>query len=979
MRRRILAFGLVAGLVISTSTALGTDRLVPSVYPTIQAGIDAAGPGDTVIIAENVYTGAGNRDVDFGGKVITVRSADPNNPAVVAATVIDCQSSARGFYFHSGETASSVLAGLTISNGYADNGGGVRCEGSSPTIRNCVFSGNAAEYDGGGVGNEGCSPTVTGCVFTGNSAANSSGGGVCNYNCSSLMVTNCVFTGNTAYWGGGIENWESSTIVTNCIFAGNTASLGGGIGNWDGSPTIVNCTFNGNSADNGGGIESFGDSNPDVSNCILWGDSASDGPEIHGDCSISYSDVEGGHAGAGNIDADPCFIDAAGGDYHLQVDSPCIDSGTNSPTGGLPETDIDGDPRVMGWCVDMGADEFPMTAVPVHVLVPNGGEVLMAGEVYTIRWESEGDVSEVVIEYSINNGSSWIGVDPPNAGNSGSYDWLVPTVNSNLCLVRVSDADDPSAPDTSDDVFAIEATEPAIIIITPESGPQATYMKIEGTDFGVTPNEVLFDGIASDDIVSWGDTAIFCRVPEISGQSSVEVHRVDGAVSNSMTFTVTTSDTIHVDLTNTTGIENGTTNFPFSRIQRGIDAAGEGAEVVVKVGTYAGDGNRDIDFGGRTITVRSVDPNHPGIVANTIIDCNGSDVEPHRGFHFHNGEDGNSVLAGLTITNGYAPNDVWDERWFPAGGGIYCDTSSPTINNCRLINNYSNGKGGGIYCGYSSAQIIGCTITNNIASYGEGGGIALIHGNPKIDKCEIIGNGISTGNNRGALYLGKCNAQVTNSFFTGNKSQWCIYCGYSGNYTITNCTIVRNRKWAWGSAIHCKGATTTVANCICRDNSYGGDGNREIKDATSVTYTNVEGGLPGEGNIDADPCFVSGPDGDYYLSQIAAGQAVDSPCVDAGSDTAVSLCMDQCTTRTDGANDVGVVNMGYHYGDCHCGSNVADLDDDLDVDFVDYAILAGQWLEEPGVPSADIAPEGGDGIVNESDLAILVDEWLWGL
>ncbi|MHC4499936.1 MAG: LamG-like jellyroll fold domain-containing protein, partial [Planctomycetota bacterium] len=442
----------------------GADRLVPSVYPTIQAGIDAAGPGDAVIIAEGIYTDANNRDLDFGGKAITVRSTDPNNPAVVAATVIDCQSSARGFYFHSGETASSVLAGLTISNGYADNGGGVRCEGSSPTIRKCVFSGNAAESDGGGIGNEGCSPTVTGCVFTGNSAANSSGGGICNYNCSSLIVTNCVFTGNTAYWGGGIENWESSTIVTNCIFAGNTATVGGGIGNWEGSPTIVNCTFNGNSADYGGGIESFGDSNPDVSNCILWGDSALDGPEIYGDCSISYSDVEGGYAGAGNIDADPCFVDAVGGDYHLQEGSPCIDAGTNSPTGGLPETDIEGIARPVDGdldyvaLADMGAYEFAF-AEPVIGLSATEFEFTAdldganpADQILSV-WNGGAGTLNWVISYDCD----WLSVEPNSGSSTGEVNEVTLSVDisglaagSYYCELTISDPCALNSPRTVD-------------------------------------------------------------------------------------------------------------------------------------------------------------------------------------------------------------------------------------------------------------------------------------------------------------------------------------------------------------------------------------------------------------------------------------------------------------------------------------------------------------------------------------------------
>jgi hypothetical protein len=102
--------------------------------------------------------------------------------------------------------------------------------------------------------------------------------------------------------------------------------------------------------------------------------------------------------------------------------------------------------------------------------------------------------------------------------------------------------------------------------------------------------------------------------------------------------------------------ENGSREHPFDAIQEAIDAAVNGDAVIVLDGTYTGTGNRDIDFSGKAITVRSTDPNDPNIVASTVIDCNGTEIAPHRGFNFRSGEGPNSVLAGLTITNGYGPN-----------------------------------------------------------------------------------------------------------------------------------------------------------------------------------------------------------------------------------------------------------------------------------------------------------------------------------
>jgi hypothetical protein len=93
-------------------------------------------------------------------------------------------------------------------------------------------------------------------------------------------------------------------------------------------------------------------------------------------------------------------------------------------------------------------------------------------------------------------------------------------------------------------------------------------------------------------------------------------------------------------------------------------------------------------------------------------------------------------------------------------------------------------------------------------------------------------------------------------------------------------------------------------------------------------------------NIWADPRFVTGPMGDYYLSQIAAGETINSPCVDKGSDTAINLGMNIFTTRTDELRDEGTVDMGYHYAILP-GS--VDIDENLHVDCFDYSMLAADW------------------------------------
>lgn len=404
---------LAITLILFSAPAIGATIYVPGDYPTIQAGIDAASDGDTVLVADGTYTGEGNKNLEFGGKAITVRSE--NGPD---SCIIDCEGNGRGFYFHDGvEEEDSIVSGFTITNGYANNGGGIYCKSTSPTITDCIItgntaSGNTANDGGGGIYCKSSSPTITNCTISGNTAYQ--GGGILCLFHSSPTISNCTISENTASGdkGGGISCsdsspiitdctisnnvaaahgggiWcmsSSSPIITSCTISGNTASLdGGGISCFNrSSPIITNCTINANTAsadgggiycslssslsiinctitentanDNGGGI-GCSDSSPTITNCILWNDFSDEIYVYSGSPNVRYSDIQGGYQGEGNIDADPLFIGS--GDYHLTESSPCIDVGTSE---GAPDDDIDGEPRPQGGGYDMGSDEAPDT------------------------------------------------------------------------------------------------------------------------------------------------------------------------------------------------------------------------------------------------------------------------------------------------------------------------------------------------------------------------------------------------------------------------------------------------------------------------------------------------------------------------------------------------------------------------------------------------------------------------------------------
>ncbi len=316
--------------------------------------------------------------------------------------------------------------------------------------------------------------------------------------------------------------------------------------------------------------------------------------------------------------------------------------------------------------------------------------------------------------------------------------------------------------------------------------------------------------------------------------------------------------TWYVDNGNCPGPGSGSEGDPFCKIQDGIDESASGDEVIVADGTYTGDGNRDLDFGGRDIHLHSasLDPKL------CIIDCQGSDANPHRGFYFHNDETSAAVVEGFTIRNGYANLDSPD---LPRGGGIFGRDVSPTIKNCTLSNNtaYADDPGnypaggGGIYVAPGSPMIINCTITQNAALGGgadksSGGGIILVGGgtivgctitenfaggsfggggilaqiSPKssivISDCDITDN-VTLGSGGGILMSGVGDGTISNCLISQNHSGNLNYVYGGGGIdvvashtTIENCVIVANTADRSGGGLIAVDAT--IVNCVIAGN-----------------------------------------------------------------------------------------------------------------------------------------------------------------
>jgi hypothetical protein len=271
---------------------------VPSEQPTIQAGIDAAVDGDTVLVAPGLYS----ENIDFKGKSITVKSSEG-----FENTVINGNLSGPVCLFGTDESHEAVIEGFTMTLGY---GSGFICWKASPTIRNNLIYDNVVALGGSG------------------------GGGITCYDSDPMIVNNIIYD-NGGYRGGGIYCYESSPLIlNNTIMMNHAMEYGGGIYCEDSSPTVTNSIIRENE-------DPFG----------------MDLMVSSGNPVVTYCDIQGGWPGTGNMDEDPLLIDPENGDFHLTWPSPCRETGENTAV--IDPYDVEGDPRI-AWngTVDMGADEF---------------------------------------------------------------------------------------------------------------------------------------------------------------------------------------------------------------------------------------------------------------------------------------------------------------------------------------------------------------------------------------------------------------------------------------------------------------------------------------------------------------------------------------------------------------------------------------------------------------------------------------------
>lgn len=895
---REATFHLINGVTIKGGYA-GFGEMDPNdrdvdVYKTILSGDLAGDDGpDFTNYGENsryVVTGSGTRTAVLDGLTITSGHGAGMYNMDGSPTIIDCTFTGNedsGMYnFESWPT----LINCSLSRNMAYHGGGMENEYSNPILNNCIFSENIALAEegsyGGGMYNSNSNPVLTNCIFTRNMAdvlipdhGGGDGGGMLN-SYSNPVLTNCVFSENTALCSGaGMSNRGSSPTLNNCLFTGNLA-IGHGIWWGDGGgmynesrsyPVINNCTFSGNSASrSGGGICNSYYSQSTLTNCIFWGDIPE---EIYldlghnGTALITYSDIQGGWEGEGNIDTDPCFFepgywDANGvwveGDYHLLIDSVCINAGDPNYVAGPDETDLDGKNRVLCGRIDMGAYEFhcPKT---VYVDADATGN---------------------------NDGSSW--TDAYNLLQDGL---ATACEGDEIRVAQGFYKPDQGGGNTSGSREAAFQLKNGVTI----KGGYAGFGETEPDACDVEVYETILSGdLAGDDV---GDLFDGSRA-----ENSYHVVTGSGTDSSAVLdgFTITAGNAYNTKCSsNDSGggmyNNNGSptvANCTFTRNTASDQCGGGGAGMYNKYSsptvincTFVGNEYiiADDDGGGGMNNYRS----NP-----TLIDCSFRDNK----------------------SNG-------------SGGGMLNSKSNPTLTNCIFINNSSAHEGGGMENNHSSPALTYCTFISN-SSYRQGGGMRNTNwSNPVLIGCEFTGNSVTYSYSRGG---GICNdyedsPTLINCLFAGNSAQrgGGMY-SYWGTASLTNCSFSGNSAADRGGAMYYRNVSSTLTNCIVWGNTaLEGD---EIyfefykNPATmTVSYSDIRGGEVGvhvesgnilnwgDGNLDAEPQFADSGNGDYRLS---AG----SPCVDAGDNDSVppDVCdIDGNARIYDGDGDgEAVVDMG---------------------------------------------------------------------
>lgn len=384
---------VLGGGLYSTSTANGTSPCVLNMSSTAFTNNTATVDGGGLLNEANSMTNFNFPvNMQFSGCIFSGNTAAGNGGGMLSRLSASYHSLSCDSCIFSGNSASSG-GGVDMDNGNYSNSAGpfasisfTRCSFLNNTttatgggfyipslfhflnLKGCRFENNVASSGGGLSLQLALRTTFDSCLIRGNTAVK--GGGVYSYfsysTYGSPTIKRCIISANTAsFAGGGVYNGGQLSIgLENTLIAGNYAAYGGAVYDTACNPALVNCTLSGDSALTGRGIYNTGAASPTITNSIIWEGSSSISNNAGSGSSVTYSTVQGGYSGTGNISSNPQFLNplpagsapTANGNYQLNSCSPAIDAGINSAI--FISTDLAGRPRLNGTIIDQGAYEY---------------------------------------------------------------------------------------------------------------------------------------------------------------------------------------------------------------------------------------------------------------------------------------------------------------------------------------------------------------------------------------------------------------------------------------------------------------------------------------------------------------------------------------------------------------------------------------------------------------------------------------------
>jgi len=743
-----------------------------------------------------------------------------------------------------------------------------------PVLNQCIFVQNVAATDfGGGMYNTSASPRIEECVFTGNQAFR--GGGIYNL-VSSPQVTNSRFAGNRAdSSGGGLEDNLATTRLTNSIFMGNTAGFGGAllIGG-SSTSSLINCTVAGNAATFEGGGLYNSNSTPIFGNSIFWDNTAPVGASIHTPDAtrpvITYSCVQGGYTGAGNLDADPLFAGVPPyGSLQLQAGSPCLDTGTSV---GAPTEDFLGRTRPQGTAVDMGAYEGALESSDIVSLTlavrpedggmtvpPTGTYSFGVGEPVLLQavetdlsfryWDGDVTGWEAVQEITITEdlditavfGTNVIFVDehsPAVYPDGSSWDRAYRNIQSAI-----------------DSAFALGESEVWVAAgsYTADTDPVVTLLEgipvyggFAGTELerdqrDWTVNVTVIDGEGVRRCISGADGAVLDGFTVTHGWAGSGGGMVNWPASPTVANCVFTANT---------AAEKGGGMFSYDSSPQVI-----GCTFQANTAGFNGGGM----FNAGTVSVE-----HCIFSGNTA--GTGGGIE--------------NAFGGVNITNSILEANTASF----SGGGIYnADAAEPVVTRCSFVQNVSGDFGGGIYNLAPSCSMEACEFDGNSA-FG-GAGVSTVDASPMVSNCIFKNNQAEAGG--GGIHIYGGSPEVTNCVFWGNTANMggALAIVDAAEPRVMNCTLAGNTAAEYAAALLVTNASPFITNSILWGNVA------PIYQETlilppavaTVTFSCIAGGYAGTGNMNADPRFVDPTAGELQLQ-------AHSPCIDSGTDAGAPCC-----------------------------------------------------------------------------------------